>query len=337
MKTHTLTLLILVFSTLFSCSNDDRRFSDVKNLSEYKNTQFVPTLEHEISQDKNAVYCVTLLFAWDGVKKIIDSPLIIPDVLFDLKKLNESNSYENVLLGNEYKVEYEVLFPSISVKAEFIKSLNFQPKLNSYKGKLRFNGQNVESFGVSGKDSDNLLKVVEVLYYKDDNNFIIKLSPTEKDHEIILYMTEQKFSSFSTMIHEIQNLSRTSRTDVNNVSDDINYHINQDDEVIIPKFNFNIETNYASLEGNEFSAGNRSFVISKAWQRTAFVLDEIGAEIESEAEIKLESSSQNEGRTLPKPKKMFFNKPFLILLKRKDSTNPYFGMWVVNTELMIKE
>jgi hypothetical protein len=39
----------------------------------------------------------------------------------------------------------------------------------------------------------------------------------------------------------------------------------------------------------------------------------------------------------PHPKKMFFDKDFLLLLKRTDAQNPYFGLWVVNTELMVKE
>lgn len=40
---------------------------------------------------------------------------------------------------------------------------------------------------------------------------------------------------------------------------------------------------------------------------------------------------------LPVPKKMFFDKPFLLLMQRKNAPNPYFVMWVANTELMIRE
>ena len=39
----------------------------------------------------------------------------------------------------------------------------------------------------------------------------------------------------------------------------------------------------------------------------------------------------------PKPKKLVFDKPFLILLKRTNAKNPYFGLWTTNTELMTKE
>ena len=75
--------------------------------------------------------------------------------------------------------------------------------------------------------------------------------------------------------------------------------------------------------------------IELAWQRTAFILDESGAEIESEAEAATEAIEEEYEK--PKPKKMIFDKPFLILLKRTDAKNPYFGLWITNTELMMKE
>ncbi len=107
--------------------------------------------------------------------------------------------------------------------------------------------------------------------------------------------------------------------------------------MVIPKFNFNIETNYSKLEGAYFNANNRIFQVEYAKQRTAFLLDESGAEIESEAEIEVTSEAIEEELEKPKPKKMIFNIPFLILLKRTDAKNPYFGLWTTNSELMMKE
>ena len=105
----------------------------------------------------------------------------------------------------------------------------------------------------------------------------------------------------------------------------------------MPEFNFNIETNYSTLEGNNFKSNKQNFKIERAWQRTAFILDESGAEIESEAEFEAVTEEIEEEYEKPKPKKMIFDKPFLILLKRTDPQNPYFGLWTINTELMIKE
>jgi hypothetical protein len=309
----------------------------VKKLSEYKNTQFIPTLEHKISNDKNSVYCATLLFAWDEIRKQINSPLTITDEYFNLQLLNKSTSFENVLKSNEYKVSGEVDGDLINARAEFNKSLPFEVKLQSFKNKLTFDGQRVSSFGVDGYDDFEHLKIVQIIYYKNDNNFIIKLLPKDKEHEIILFKTDQSFNSIANMTNEIQKLIEIGKIEKKNEKINWKYYYSEEDIVIIPKFNFNIETNYTNLEGNRFSSNKQNFQIETAWQRTVFILDESGAEIESESEIAVTVEEMEEEFEKPKPKKMIFDKPFLILVKRIDAKNPYFGLWTTNTELMSKE
>jgi len=327
--------LVFILTTLFSCKNE-RKFLEVRNLSEYKNTQFIPTLEHKISNNKNSVYCATLLFAWDEVRKTMNSPLIIPDEYFDLKLLNESTSFVNVLKSNEYEIDGTIDDDIITIKAEFNKSLPFELKLQSFKNKLTFNGQKVSSFGVDYYDDYEKLKIVKIIYYKNDNNFILKLVPKNKEHEIILFKTDQKFNSMAEMNAKIEKLTEIGKKERKNEKTKWKYEYNVEDVVIIPKFNFNIETSYSNLEGNRFSSNKQYFQIEQAWQRTAFILDESGAEIESEAEIAVAEEIEEEYEK-PKPKKMIFDKSFLILLKRTDAKNPYFGLWTTNAELMIKE
>lgn len=336
MKRHTAIILILILTTLFSCKND-RKFPEVKKLSEYKSTQFIPTLENKISNDKNSVYCATLLFAWDEIRKQINSPLTISDEYFDLKLLNKSTSYENVLKSNEYNVSGEVDGDIITARAEFKKSLPFEVKLQSFKNKLTFDGKKVSSFGVYGYDDYEQLKNVQIVYYKNDNIFIIKLLPKDKEHEIIFFKTDQSFNSIAEMTTEIEKMTEIGKTEKKNEKINWRYYYSSEDEVIIPKLNFNIETNYSTLEGNRFNSIKQNFQIETAWQRTAFILDESGAEIESEAEIAVAVEEVEEEYEKPKPKKMIFDKPFLILLKRTDAKNPYFGLWTTNTELMTKE
>ncbi len=336
MKRQTTIILTLFLTTFFSCKND-RKFSEVENLSEYKNTQFIPTLEHKISNDKNSVYCATLLFAWDEIRKQINSPLTIFDECFDLKLLNKSTSFENVLKSNEYEVSVEVDGDLITARAEFNKSLPFELKLQSFKNKLTFDGQKVSSFGVNGYDNYEQLKIVKIIYYKNDNNFIIKLLPKDKQHEIILFKTDQSFNSIADMTEEIDKLIEIGKSEKKNEKINWKYYYNEADLVVIPKLNFNIETNYKTLEGNNFKSNEQIFQIERAWQRTAFILDESGAEIESEVVIEEAAAAMEEEYEKPKPKKMIFDKPFLILLKRTDNENPYFGLWTINTELMTKE
>ena len=255
----------------------------------------------------------------------------------ELNLLNSSTSFSDVLKNNEYESSIEIDENLIIAKAEFSKSLPFDFKLQSYTNKLVFDNQKVTSFGVNGYDDYEKLKTVKIIYYKNDNNFIIKLLPKEREHEIILFKTSESFNSIAEMTTEIKKLTEIGISEIKNDKINWKYYINEEDELIIPKFNFNIETNYTSLEGNNFNAEKQNYIIEKALQRTAFKLDESGAIIESEAEIEVAAVEEIEEIEKPKPKKMIFDKPFLILLKRKDAKNPYFGLWTTNTELMIKE
>jgi hypothetical protein len=329
-------LFVIALTIFFGCKKE-REFPEVKNLSEYKNTDFNPTLEHKITKDKNHVYCATLLFAWDEVKNQINAPLIISDQYGDLKLLNQSTSYKNVLNKNEYDVSGEIEENRIKATAIFKKSLPFEIKLQKFNNKLVFNGQKVESFGVTGFDDYELLKNVKIAYYKDDNNFIIKLVPKDAEHEIILFKSERDFNSIAEMTLEINKLIEIGKEEKKNNKINWKYQYNYEDIVVIPKFNFNIQTNFKNIEGNKFTTEKSNFVIEEVWQRTAFILDESGAEIESEAIMEASVEELAEDFEEPKPKKMIFDKPFLVLLKRTNIKNPYFALWTTNTELMIEE
>lgn len=117
------------------------------------------------------------------------------------------------------------------------------------------------------------------------------------------------------MSKEINRLTEIGNTEKKNKKTNWKYNYNEEDIVIIPKFNFNIEANYPTIKGNRFSTNKQNFIIESIKQRTAFVLDENGAEIESEAEVAV----AEEVNEKPKPKKLIFDKPFLILLKRADA------------------
>lgn len=332
-KNHLISLVLL--SILATSCQEETVFPEVKNLSEYPQTTFLPTLENNLTEGKNAVYCTTLLYAWDEIRKALKPPLKIEESYADLTLLNNSKSYIGVLKPAEYTTSIEVSDNLISAKAEFKKSLPFELTLTSFKNRLTFNNKKVASFGNLGEDETNN---IQILYYKDDENFVLKLTPKDKEHEIVLFNCEEKFNSMSELVSQIKKLVDIGIQEQKNDTLRWKYYLEKEDEVIIPKFAFNIETDYNTLVGNKFNVANtQEWEIIKAWQRTAFVLNEAGAEIESEAEIEAVPTSAMEVIELPKPKKMHFDKAFFIMLKRTDATNPYLGLWVDNTELMIAE
>ena len=117
------------------------------------------------------------------------------------------------------------------------------------------------------------------------------------------------------------------------------YQFLSDDEVVIPDIDFDISTTFKKLIGNTFHANSLDYEILQAWQRTAFKLNETGAEIKSEAKVAIFciGTEEEEEVTKPTPKKMIFDKPFFLMLRRTDAQHPYFVLHAVNAELMVKE
>lgn len=329
-----ITALIFYFSIL-SCKTEDRNFEEAKDLSEFTKTEFLPTLENNISDNKNAVYCATLPFAWNEILQETGKPTNINKNYIDLILLNNSKTYIDVLNKDEYESSIEIEDETIKANVFFKKSLPFEFKLNSYDKKLIFDKTPVKSFGLSGYDEFEMINSVKIIYYKNDENFIIKLLPKDKNHEIILFKTEEKFASIFEMIQEIDNLTDLANTQKQDDNLYWKFQFREEDELIIPKINFNIKTNFPKLEGNIYNGFDSQYTIESIIQRTAFLLDESGAEIESNTEIAVAASEEPIAEK-PKPKHLLFDKPFLLLLKRTNSKNPYFSLWNSNAELMVK-
>ena len=336
MKKIVATLLLILLFFFASCVSDSK-FTEVKKLSEYKKTEFAPTLEQKLTDNKNSVYSASLLFAWDEVRNQIKNSIKIGEEYHDLILLNQSKSYQNVLKEDEYTVSAEVESEKIIVTAEFDKNLPFEFDLQSFTDKLIFDGQKVASFGISGSDKLEMFESIRIIYYKNDNNFVIKLLPKDNNHEIVLFKSEKKFSTLIAMNNEIERLTKIGISEKIKAKLYWKYTFEYDDELVIPKFNFNIETDYPVFKNNKFTSILDSFKIESVLQRTAFILDESGAKIESEAELVSAVEEMGIDEDIKKPKKMYFDKPFFIVLKRTDNKNPYFALWNANSELMIKE
>lgn len=317
---------------LVGCRKKESNFKVVRNLDEYHQTDFVPTLENSISNDKNAIYCSTFLYAWDEIRSTIGTPLQINSSLYDLTLINNSRSFVESLKDEEYTVKATVEGNLIVAKAEFRKSLPFDINLISYNHKLQFAGKWVESFGLSGYDYHRT-QMVEIKYYENDENFVLMLQPKDKNQEILLFKSEKRLHNLAEMCNELDKLSSTGSI-LKESGGNWRYSVRKDDEIIIPKINFNIQTNYKTIVGNTFHAKNNEYTIRTACQRTAFDFNEKGAEIESEAEAYVTTALEKEEIDKPRPKIMKFDKPFLLALKRKDAAIPYFVIWITNSELM---
>lgn len=272
--------------------------------------------------------------AWQQVKAVGNGQVTVDADNPELQRLNASQAYKNTLNKEEYTATNHIDIEAgrISVSAQYSKLLPLTDDLMAFKNKLVFNGTKVASFGGENYDWHKAY-IVSILYYKDDSNFIIKLHPKDMSQEILLYKAEDKPKTMEKMFADIsvkrQQGSKEERTEAF-----WKYQLTQMDKVVIPKIKFNILNSYNGLVNNSLLMNQQDCVIEKATQQTAFELNEKGAIIEDNGTTE---ETTAEDPPSPQPKNLIFDKPFLVVLKRTDSTNPYFALWVDNAELLVKE
>lgn len=334
MKFH----ILFLISVLAAGCAGEREFPAVKKLSEYKQTEFAATPQEKLISGKNTVYSVPLLLAWQEVKKESGGDVKIDESNPSLESLNSSTSWKNTLEKGEYQSSATVDSDgSIKAQAELSKALPLKQPLKDYGTELKFDGEAVKSFGLKYTDYD-FFGSTRILYYKDDTEFIVKLIPEDPEHEILLYMPNKKYATMQHMLDAMAEKIEAGKTEFKQYEKRWKFGIEvEGDEILIPKINFNIETNYTNIEGSTLDIKGKKHMIEEAWQRTAFMLDELGAEVESEAEMETTTEEMPVVEEKPHPKKLRFDKPFFVVLKRNESHNPYFAMWVENTELMLKQ
>lgn len=308
----------------------------VTSLSSLKQTDFVITLENPISENKNIIYAPAFLYAWDKIKEELKFPVIVGSTnSVDFNLLNKSISHQNSLTDTEYTASAEIVDGAIIARAFFNKTLPFETKLQVFDEAISFERTKVAAFGMQYYNED-AIKFTEILYYKDDNNFILKLVPKDKQHEIILVKGLDKYQTLKDAIRLTNDLVAEGKKEQKDNKQLWKYQIVHEDIFAIPAIKFNIATQYDNLEGQNFFTGDKKMhSVEIAYQRTGFIFNENGAVVESEAVLAVDSVSA--APVITHPKKMIFDKPFLIIIKRADKTNPYFVMKVANAELLSRK
>ncbi|MBS1573148.1 MAG: hypothetical protein JST62_12195 [Bacteroidetes bacterium] len=334
-----LTALFALTSCNFSNKKSEPIWSnlpEVTSLDNLKQTDFVATLENPIPENKNIIYAPAFLYAWDKIKEELKSPIIVGSTnSLDFNLLNKSISHQSSLTDNEYSATAEIVDGEIIAKAFFNKTLPLETKLQVLDDPIKFDTTKVSAFGMYYYNED-VINFTQILYYKDDNNFILKLVPKDKQHEIILVKGLDKYQTLKDAIKLTNDFVSQGKLEQTDTKLLWKYQIVHEDIFAIPTIKFNIATNYKNIEGQSFlTSDNKKHSVELAYQRTGFIFNENGAVVESEAVAVTDSASAEP--IITHPKKMIFDRPFLIIIKRADKTNPYFVMKVANAELLTRK
>ena len=111
------------------------------------------------------------------------------------------------------------------------------------------------------------------------------------------------------------------------------------DTLAVPVIELNVEKTYDELKGKKVLNNCpriKRWTVTAARQFIKFRIDETGGALISAAEYQVTGAFGDEKPKPPPraPRRIVFDKPFLMLLQEPGAKEPYFVAWMANTELM---
>lgn len=179
---------------------------------------------------------------------------------------------------------------------------------------------------VNGFEADETRNIGVINYWSDDQ-FLIHLPLKDDSDELIL----AKGFSMETPEEALDRLSEYDQIPTE--------RMRFNDRFEVPMISLDYHRNYTEMIG-KFLANEdfEDYKISKMYEKIKFTMDEVGAKVENEAVIELESDEAGEpdfdAPPPPPPRNFILDEPFWVIMKRADSEVPYFMIGVRNTEFM---
>jgi hypothetical protein len=113
--------------------------------------------------------------------------------------------------------------------------------------------------------------------------------------------------------------------------------------LLVPNMDWRVEHHFRELEGPDRILLNPAFqkdpaphFLSVAFQFIQFKMDKTGAAVESGAYVESQLLNGHDEKEDLNPDHFHFDRPFLIVMKKRDAQHPFFVMWVDNAELLCK-
>jgi hypothetical protein len=319
-----------------------------------------PHLEASISHGTNVLWCGTFQLAWNEACRLVGGDLQFEEDLPLISELNKHWFTTNSLDESSYVAMAGFVVDGIhgristavherfqgAFKPRFIpreewtprpqdfvayaclhKSLTFLTPFERLDETFTFGGVRVSAFGIDRYKASNagMYPQVLILDYQSEDDFVIGLKTTSTDDRLILAKVEPKPTLGDTIdwvTHRIsQQQSEPAATN---------------DLLAVPRMNIDITRRYSEIEGLRLVPKGtnvaKDLVLRSAVQNTVFAMNERGVELRSEAHMAFGCGRPEE----PVPRHiMIFDKPFLILMQRRDAEMPYFAFWVDNPEVLI--
>ena len=316
-----------------------------------KSTVIVPTLDTPTELGKNVVWCSSFPLAWKKLEQnVTRGPVQLPGAQVFAERLHADPSAESDLppnavyanagwgedgIADRVRADMAVRFPQRKVP-EFIVppggalaycylevAAKFPYPYFEYDEPQAFthadgSTSKVRAFGIRSNEAfayNQLRGQVNVLYLQVSDRgqlgreFALDVNATSRD-QVILAVTDRK----PTLAEQWADLSAKMAA---HKAGGGHAGVMSNDTLLVPNIGFRVEHRFRELEVGP---------VAQASQMIQFRLNRSGADLASESAIHLK----------PTPMHYHFDRPFLVVMKRRDRERPYFVAWIDNAELLEK-
>ena len=311
--------------------------------------KIVPTLDASIHDDENLAWCGTLQLAWNqgracfGGKPIkLDPPSALADSLnhqqFDIACVDADSVFTacgplDAGIVDQLKTylrkigvpESRVLGPDglwpgldeFICYARLDKNLKFPTPYGSL-GYRALDGRKVPCFGYlkDTRNANEARKQTLIHHYESPQDFIIELQ-TRDSADMLLLAKAPPAAVLGEMVRTVVDQLHAAPI-----------FAGGNDVLIVPCITFSSTESFAELQGRRI-VEHAGWFMKSAMQAIDFKMNEKGVILHSEANISFARSLAAVAQHV-----MVLEPPFLIVMKRKDATEPYFAAWIANTDLL---
>jgi len=323
----------------------------------------VPTLDTRLPKAKNAIWCATFQMAWDRLKEdVIGEAVRVANAEEVVERLNQGSVAAEDLpedgayatagavkdgITERVRAEMQQRFQKepvaldgdatgILAYAYLRASVPFTLPYFESEAPLVFvdsqgHETRVSSFGLTPKAGSapvELYDQVDVLYCKQPTTheppteFVLDLCCDSKPNQLLVAQLPPQ----ETLAASLADLEQKIR----NPPDRDARLLLSTTPLVVPNLNWRLVHHFSELEGRDKRLLNRGFeayYLAQSLQTIDFRLDRSGVELESEARVVWASAADWAFR---------FDHPFLIVVKKRGASRPFFVMWVDNGELLSK-
>ena len=217
-------------------------------------------------------------------------------------------------------IAYAALFQDVRYVVPFTGTDIFFSEMDAHQG--TFEGTTPIQVRAFRAETQEQKANIDILSYADDQHFVLRLKLQQSDEEIILAKGFQEMGA-SQVVKMLQADFPKKGT-----------QLQEEDYFHMPILRLDHSYSYDDFVGKNFSnKGFEDYMIASMSERILFSMDEKGAKIENQALMGAPSAIQETG---PKPKYLFLDRPFWVMMKRRSSLKPYFILGVNTTDVMMK-